>query len=281
MTVDILSDLHIDFYFRSSSHTDRELIEEFYSDIFPENTGDALIVAGDIGHYNDQNINILKIIKEIFDYKNIICVLGNHDYYLTSGQSRYDYANLSMNRVKEMRALINAEDGMHCLDGDVIEIAGIKIGGCDSWYDGEYIKKHFADKEIWCGMNDKYINILWERIMADAEYVKGLSWMEYAEEEKSKIEKIYKDIDIMITHVNPSLCKEHTSKRFRDCESTGFFTFDGTKFFKEGSMRYWIFGHTHDQTEFEMEGVKCICNPMGYPSENNYGELTQIRSIEL
>ena len=64
-------------------------------------------------------------------------------------------------------------------------------------------------------------------------------------------------------------------------ETTGFFTFDGSKYLKEGSMKYWIFGHTHDQTEFEMEGVKCICNPMGYPSENNYGELTQIRSIKL
>ena len=281
MTVDILSDLHFDFYFRYSNHMDRELIKEFYSDIFPENTGDILIIAGDIGHYNDQNIFILKLIKEIFDYNHIVCVLGNHDYYLTNGQSRYDYANLSMNRVKEMRDLINVEDGMYCLDGEVIEIEGIRIGGCDSWYDGKYIIRHFSDKEIWYDINDEYINILWERFMADAEYVEGLSWIEYAENEKRKIEKIYKDVDIMITHVNPSLCKVHTAKKFREHETTGFFTFDGSKYLKEGSMKYWIFGHTHDQTEFEMEGVKCICNPMGYPSENNYGELTQIRSIVL
>ena len=30
----------------------------------------------------------------------------------------------------------------------------------------------------------------------------------------------------------------------------------------------WVFGHTHDFIDEELHGVKCVCNPLGYPREN-------------
>ena len=32
-------------------------------------------------------------------------------------------------------------------------------------------------------------------------------------------------------------------------------------------MKYWVYGHTHDAMKYEVDNVKCICNPMGYPGE--------------
>ncbi len=271
MIIDILSDLHIDFYFRKKPTAEK--VELVYSKIFTDNqqrnVGDALIVAGDIGHNNRQNIQVLELIKEVFGYKHIICVLGNHDYYLLDNASRGNYSRESTFRAERMRDLIHKHEGMYCLNGEVIEIDGIKIGGCDSWYDGRYIKEHFGDK---CSMwnipkDDYYINQLWKNSLNDSNYIYGMKWQEYAEQEKEKIEKIYKDVDVMVTHVNPSIIKEHTSSFYREEETTGFFTFDGSKYLKDGSMKYWIFGHTHTKAEFEANGIKCICNPMGYPME--------------
>ena len=281
MIIDILSDIHIDFYFKINPT--RNAIESTYSHIFTDDhtrrVGDVLIIAGDIGHNNKQNIQVLEHIKEVFGYKYIICVLGNHDYYLLDVHSISDYNGFSLNRADEMRNMINEKEGMYCLDGEVIEIDGVHIGGCDGWYDGEYIRKHFSKKTK--EYMDSYVSMLWRRTMADADYLFGIDWQGYAKLEKRKIEKIYKDVDVMITHINPSVEKEHTTHSFRDDDTTGFFTFDGSKYLKDGSMQYWIYGHTHTETEHEIDGVKCICNPMGYPGENGNGEWVWIKSIEV
>lgn len=283
MKIDVLSDLHIDFYFRH--HITIEAVESAYAHILTDNgnreTGDVLIIAGDIGHYNEQNIEVLKLIKQIFGYKHMICVLGNHDYYLISGGMRNAFSGDSLNRIKHMRDLINKEDGMYCLDGEIVEIGGVKFGGCDSWYDGSYAKKHFSDSTWKIAINDAHLDDLWKLIMNDANYITNMNWIEYAQKEKEKIEKIYQSVDVMITHVNPSIQKEHTSQNYREEKTTGFFTFDGSEYLKKGSMKYWVYGHTHIPAEHEIDGVKCICNPMGYPAENSYGENVRIKSFTL
>jgi len=104
MVVDILSDLYLDFYFKPHLTTSDNIISLF-GDIFTDNNtkeiGDVLIIAGDIGHYNEQNIEVLKILQEKF-YKHIICVLGNHDYYLVGSEAKYTFEDDSFKRVKDM-----------------------------------------------------------------------------------------------------------------------------------------------------------------------------------
>ena len=108
-----------------------------------------------------------------------------------------------------------------------------------------------------------------------------MQWQEFAKIQKKKIESIYKDVDIMVTHVNPSIRKEHISSSYQEEMSTGFFSFDGERFIKGGTMKYWIYGHTHIEQEYSHHGVQCICNPMGYPGENGNGEWTWIKSIQV
>ena len=289
MKIDILSDIHIDFYFRNNPNETK--VKALYSHILTHNgsreIGNILIIAGDLGHNNYQNIQVLEHIKNIFGYQYIICVLGNHDYYLINNSSKQKYSNQSLIRVEQLRELINEKEGMYCLDGNIIEIEGILIGGCDSWYDGEYIKQNFGNNDERCPMwdiplnSDYYIDQLQQQSINDANYIFGIHWQELALQEREKIERIYKDVDIMVTHVNPSILKEHTHPYYREEETTGFFTFDGLKYLKNGNMKYWIFGHTHNQTTFNLHDVTCICNPMGYPSENNNTKNVEISSIVL
>lgn len=271
MKIDILSDLHFDFYFKENAINAQD-VKSRLSHIFKDHIpADMLIVAGDIGHDNNQGIVILHHIKRIFEYKYIVCVLGNHDYYLIDSTSKNTYVSNSNNRVEGMRNLINNQNGMYCLDGNIIEIEGVRIGGCDSWYDGAYTKKHFNKTD------DTWIHQLWKHSLNDANYIYDMNWQLFSQQEKEKIQMIYQDVDIMITHVNPSIAKEHTDKKYQDELTTGFFTFDGERYLKNGSIKYWIYGHTHDFMEYDFHGVKCICNPLGYPGEGN----TNLKRISI
>jgi len=99
--------------------------------------------------------------------------------------------------------------------------------------------------------------------------------------EKLKLEKIYNNCDVMITHVNPSFLEEHIDKKYHNNPINTFFTFDGSKFFKNGSMKYWVFGHTHDPIEYKIGNVKFLCNPLEYPHESGHGEDIEMKSFEI
>lgn len=85
----------------------------------------------------------------------------------------------------------------------------------------------------------------------------------------------------MITHVNPSFYEEHIDRKYHNNQTNTFFTFDGSKFYKDGTMKYWVFGHTHDPIEYEIDNVKFLCNPLGYPNESGYGENIKMKSFEI
>lgn len=274
MKIDILSDVHFDNYFYNKYKSDDVI--KFYSQIIDfNNPGDVLVIAGDLGHDNEQNIKILKILKEY--YKNIICVLGNHDYYLMGKTNKKLFSN-SFERVENMRNLINSKDGMYCLNGNIIEIDGVKFGGADSWYDDGYLKVNYPNEEF----SIKSTNQMWFNCTPDSKFIVGIeNFNDIFEIEKPKIESIYKDCDVMITHINPSAKNENVNVRFQNNPSNTFFTFDGEKYLKNGNMKYWIFGHTHEELEYQEYNVKCICNPLGYSNESGNGSWVKIKQIEV
>lgn len=276
MQIDYLSDLHLDFYFIQGRNLSKKDIKKVFDPIF-KNKGDVLIMAGDIGHFNDQNYTIIKYIRELY-YKNILCVLGNHDYYLSNRIQQDDYDMNSFNRVKEMRELLNTIDGVFCLNGDIIEINGIYFGGCDGWYNNGYFARQYPTESF----STKSTNQQWMTTMYDSEMIKGISnFDDIWHLEKPKIESIYKKCDVMITHVMPSCKNEHFSPRFQNSPGNVFFSFEGEDYLRNGSMKYWVFGHTHENIQFEEHNVKCLSNSFGYPSESGNGQNVTLKSFIL
>ena len=100
------------------------------------------------------------------------------------------------------------------------------------------------------------------RAISNIDYFRDL-W----EIERPKIEKVYTCCDIMITHVNPSINKEHTAPEWRKDLATAFFTFDGKCYMRSRSMTHWIFGHTHTDFDYNTEGVNVTSCQLGYPGE--------------
>lgn len=266
LTISILSDLHLDMHFKSYRQTTGE-IKFFFDPIFMPGgikPADVLVIAGDLGHYNSHNLWIIEFLKEHY-FKHIVCVLGNHDYYLLNRLQQLDYDTNSFKRVEEMREQLNAIEGIHCLNGNVVEIEGVCFGGCDSWYDGQYGMWLYDQK----GTKGDWMQRLWTMSMNDARLIYGIKrFDEIWEIEKPKIEAVYQACDVMITHVSPSIDPEHIDKRYRNDKETGFFSFDGEKYVKNTSAKVWIYGHTHTPNDFEWHGVRLICNQLGYPGEN-------------
>lgn len=306
MIIDILSDLHLDYYFKNQStipsftkrtqiHLEDLVLENYLSktdyknlkniDITfnsvithcgKRNPGDVLIIAGDIGHYNSQNVAIIKALKKLY-YKNIICVLGNHDYYLVGKEAKLQFKD-SLQRAKDLRDSLNEIDGVYCLDGNVIEINGVRFGGCDGWYSSGFINYNYP----YSCETKQSLNVMWDNCTPDKKGLVGVdNFDDIYNIELPKIEAVYKKCDVMITHYNPSILKEHQSQRFLPNPASTFFCFNGLRFMEEGNMKYWIFGHTHDNIEYDYKGVKCICNPMGYPNENGNMEWVKTFDIRL
>jgi len=205
-------------------------------------------------------------------------VLGNHDYYLINRIQEDDYDRDSFRRAKEMTELINNEDNMYCLDGDVVEIEGVKFGGAMGWYNDAYTNRYYPLTK------DKKINNDWILYNNDSEKIMSSYINRYDDlyrMELPKIEKVYKECDVMVTHINPSYLHEHMCDAYYNIESNNFFTTDYHKYIKDGSMKYWVFGHTHDEVSYEFENTTVVCNPFGYPSESNYGDWVWIKSFEV
>lgn len=183
----------------------------------------------------------------------------------------------SFERVEDMRKLINAEENMYCLNGDTIQIEGITFGGCDSWYNDGYYRPNFTKI-----LSINPINKMWNEYMNDANYIYGIiKYDDIWEIEKPKIEATYEKCDVMITHINPSCKNRHINIRFQNNPSNTFFSFEGEEYRVNGNMKFWIFGHTHEELEYEEHGVNCLCNPLGYPGENGNGQWVEMKSFEI
>jgi 3',5'-cyclic AMP phosphodiesterase CpdA len=264
LRVSILSDLHLDSYFPFTLTPPSESeVRRIFDPIF-QTPADVLVVAGDLGHYNHQNRQIIKWLRRLY-FKYIVCVLGNHDYYLSNRIMMDDFNENSFERVKALRAELNAIDGVYCLDGNVVEIEGVRFGGCDSWYDGSYWLANLNPHNIY---TSHHVQELWKFTMPDASAIKGIKkYDDIWKIEQPKIKRVYKACDVMITHVRPSIDPQHVDRHYRFDRGTSFFTFNGEKYLKNTSAHTWIYGHSHTNQEADVFDVHMFANQMGYRGE--------------
>ena len=267
---DLISDIHIDFYIdiRKSEEKMRKKIEEFTKSILPEKINSPLIIAGDLGHYNRQNIFFLEELKKY--YENIILVNGNHDYYMVSNNVRKKYNNDSKKRAFEMKKEAEKIKGIHYLDGDIIELNGIKFGGVGMWYDFSYGKQVF-------GMTQESLFSQWKKVMSDYKYIKGLQFYDdfrEADKEKEKLDKIIDESDVIITHVGPEWSR--IPNKYKIDVDTSFYYFDGKPYFDRIENKLWLWGHTHERYDYNMYGCRFINASLGYPSEKNNRKIINV-----
>lgn len=295
MNFAILGDTHFDFYFNSGSAVSARAFDAKFKTLLESAPADILLIPGDIGHYNEQNIQCLRHLKRY--YSRIIVTFGNHDYYLIfkSMVSKYQWGRNrlsgSRERVAEMELLIEKEEWIDYVDGNIIEIDGVRIGGASGWYDGSLLLN--------AGKSYDDVNWEWRLQMNDANMIypnanNGAKFDTLFQEQKHKMEKIYQLCDIMMTHVSPlsewdqfaqmynyqkpleGFYKNYSSTHEALQDYRAFYCFDGKHLLENGSMSHWVFGHTHKSFERKFiredkSEVQIHCNSIGYPDKKNKG----------
>lgn len=228
MTFQIISDTHLEFY---KSFQD---IEKFLKSI--KTKADTLIIAGDFMSLHDyQPYRILDIITKM--YKNVVYVLGNHEYY---GDSK-SYVDYYCDRYKELYS------NLHILEEDSVVIDGIKIGGTTLWFP------------------DQPDNILYENMLSDFKTIQGFK--EWVYEKNTKATNFIKDFDgqVLVTHHLPS--QKSVAKKYKTSPINRFFVSDVESILLKKDIKLLVHGHTHDSFDYTLNnGVKTriVCNPYGY-----------------
>lgn len=268
MKVDILSDTHFDNWFGYNTIPDKETVVEFWHSLKPK--GDYLIIAGDIGHDLIQNIAVLNILKEVF-YKEIIITLGNHDHYVIG----FNLLETARSKAKKSKKLYK-QNGIIVLDGDIVEIEGIKFGGAMGWYHSAYVQKNKHSIHViqsYSGDMEAFLQELWSNCLNDKKYMKIDCFDELFKEEYAKLENVHKQCDVMVSHYNPSVCMQFQTKGFQDNPTTAFFCFDGESLAIKTSAKIWIYGHTHERKMYVWHNKKFITSALGYKNEHYKGKI--------
>lgn len=298
----ILGDTHFDFWLLTNFKEKHFHLQ--FRKLLESAEAEVLLIPGDIGHYNAQNLQCLQYMRQYFD--RIVVTFGNHDYYLitNSVREKYKYRNPnrpSEERVAEMKKMIEDAEGIDYVDGNIIDIDGIKIGGATGWYDGSLLlqRKKYDDVNLEWRLQMNDANLIYPRGNSD-----GAKFDRLFHEQKHRLDAVYHACDIMMSHVsplsewkqfvemygfdpeiaktNPNYAMNHEALR----DSNAFYCFDGKEYLENGSMKHWVFGHTHRNFSrtYERQDGKTIdihCNSIGYPDGGKIPKEFGIKVIEV
>lgn len=238
MKLSVMSDLHLEF--------DRGnlFVPEFYGE-------DVLILAGDIQMGLVQAAWFVELLKT----RNVIYILGNHEFYKNNIDKVYDELAAFTTEVNDAAKLKGYKYKLFSLQNDSVLLDGITFVGATLWTDfgkenpvvlsaapyymNDY--KHIRQKET-------YSKLTPERILY--EHYKSRRFLE----------QHVKDA-VVITHHLPS--ERSVDPRFKHETEANYFYYSELDYLVEQAKK-WIHGHTHASRDY----ANIICNPRGYNGEN-------------
>jgi len=226
-------------------------------------TGDILILAGDIHVINSE-----KYLENPFwdwaskNYKQVIIAYGNHEFY-------NDYDLSTMKDGFKLKIRENIYYYYNC----VISIDDIDIIVSTLWsYIQDKNKKACEDS-----IGDfKLIKWGEETLTADLfnkEHKRCLDFVKKSlNESKAKTK-------IVVTHHVPSSLL--VAKEFQGSDVNEAFTVDLTDFIKKCGAKYWIYGHSHRNINIVIGKTSCLCNQVGYISDEEEETFNHEANIDL
>lgn len=247
MLVDIVSDLHVDYWNNTRFEYDWESNKK----------ADIVIIAGDIA--DDIGLVIKELHRACDVYDKVLYVDGNHE-------STQHYNDLSIANTMILDGLKNRQNFIHLYYNDFILDNLVIIGAC-GWWDfrvgDSYQESIDSFNSDWNPRSDLDKNTIISNIIKEANenYIKI----------KEKVNQYKDKFDIcIVTHTVP--CKEMLSEHY-PCEKRSLGCYGNSvfqEFTAEKSVKYFIFGHNHDaKQETHLNDQTFINNARGRPSDFN------------
>lgn len=207
--------------------------------------------------------------------------------YLISNSMVSKYKAKSENRLKELKEICEDLD-IHFLDGNIVNIDGIKFGGGCSWYD----LPNPQDIQSWENvMNDSRLIYDGYKLQSYGMYQSysqpSTNWdtQKFWENEKTKLIDIAeKGCDVFVTHVglNEPTVEEGIDPKYENDPYNIFYYTSNIELLKKSGCKLAIHGHTHQPLDYVKDDIRIVCNALGYKSEYKEGQLiTSIKQIEI
>jgi predicted phosphodiesterase len=240
MKIRIFSDLHL----------------EFFDWTPPSAAADVVVLAGDI-HEAARGVEWA---RRQFPATPIIYVPGNHEFY---GGSLQDV--LAVLRKEAQRF------DVRLLDGDEFVLGGVRFLGATLWtdfalygsaktaldaamLDGKYSMTDF--RVISCGDQG-----LFRPQLARDIHLNQVRWL------AARLAEPFDGPTVVITHHLPhrrSIHPKYSGDRLNPCFASDL------DWLVRAPVALWIHGHTHESTDYVVNGTRVVCNPRGYlPMEPN------------
>jgi predicted phosphohydrolase len=254
MKIKILSDLHIDI----SPYQDLPL---------EESKDTVLLLAGDICEV--YNIELYeKFISTLSpNYKMILIIFGNHEFY-----------NGSIVRApQKLKENLEKFDNVKILVRESIVIEDVTFIGATLWTDfnkADPVAMWEADRRmndfryIRCGDNNDPYKLKFKANNALNEHIKDLNFIKKAVSD-AKTSKII----VMTHHVpcNLSICEKYKSTLLNFSYVTAL-----EDYIYDSGINYWIHGHTHSSSFYNLENTTIVANPRGYGKPINLEKHKQL-----
>lgn len=250
---DIISDLHL---------------EHRNADQYPKLTPTApiLILAGDIG-WPEHLRAFFSSICSLYDY--IIYVPGNHEYYdKNSHKTEID---------TKIVGIVNEYENIVFLNNECIELCGMRFVGSTLWSHpatsiGLNDFKHIQIKNSYGIKHPIDLDIFWEWNKQALDYLRN---------------NVHEN-DVVITHFMPQTHEALAASGFKskypkNDTATHYYGNEGLNdVFAKAAL--WVSGHTHESFDVEFHSTRWVCEPLGYPQENekkNVNNATQPKCVNL
>ena len=214
---------------------------EFHVKILKLPRGDVAILAGDLGYPID-SLYRSQLVKLKSKFEAIFVITGNHEYY----------CGLEMETVDNMIETICNEVGVYFLNHKAINYKGYTFIGCTLW-------SHISEEQR--PHAERYSN--------DFLKIKDMTFERYNnlhQEDVKWIEEMLATEEnvIVVTHFLPTKALVH--QKYHNHPLGCCFHTNLERMIKT-PVRLWVSGHTHTHMDVEVNGVRCIVNPRGYPRE--------------
>ena len=231
------SDLHLEFIAPDK-------IQEFINKI-PPGIDEICILAGDIGNPYDRNYHIfMTFINK--NFKKTFVIPGNHEYYNKKKQIHQtnEFMKLYFEKFNNISFLNNSYE----IYDDVCYIGTI----------------------LW----SKITNPCYE--INDVYQIPHFSCVKYNSLNAACIEFLENTLEnndncIVITHHVPSyslIDEKYKTEKMQPYNQWFYSDMDTLIKNKGHKIKCWIYGHTHTPSNVKINEIPFICNPIGYPNEN-------------
>ncbi len=266
----LFSDLHLDI---GGSEYGETYLEELSDYLRGVGEYDYAICAGDISPSLQELENGLKYLKDTLGVEELLFVPGNHDVWeirrkVVTGSTKAKYETFLKNSVERAGCwylprnpfVLNHEVGI------IGNLGWYDYSFRNPFYDtvlGDFEKRYQSKQYGGLYWNDAFFTN-WG--MSDAEVVEYL--LEEARADAQRIQESRVSVKVAVFHHIPF--KEGVIYK-NTLEWDFFSAFMGSEklgwFVEKEHFNLVIHGHTHFPRNYEHEGSKVLCCPIGYPNE--------------